>query len=119
LGGGLRFDELEHILVSVSLLFEDEESLEGIQKSTERANLYLFKDFKFSNNSFISISSFFQPSLKDFSDDYKYSLTLNYSVPVSESFTINFKLSESYDNDPPDLAEKSDQALITSFNYSF
>jgi len=119
LGGGLRFDELEHILVSVSLLFEDEESLEGIQKSTERANLYLFKDFKFSNNSFISISSFFQPSLKDFSDDYKYSFTLNYFVPVSESFMINFKLSESYDNDPPDLAEKSDQSLITSFNYSF
>jgi len=119
LGGGLRFDELENILVSVSLLFEDEESLEGVQKSTERANLYLFKDFKFSNNSFVSISSFFQPSLKDFSEDYKYSLSLNYSVPVSESFIINFKLSESYDNDPPDLAEKSDQSLITSFNYSF
>ena len=119
LGGGLRFNELENILVSVSLLFEDEESLEGIQKSTERVNLYLFKDFEFSNNSFVSISSFFQPSLKDFSEDYKYSLSLNYSVPVSENFLINFKLSESYDNDPPDLAEKSDQSFITSFNYSF
>ena len=119
IGGGVRFNELENILVSVSLLYEDEESLEGVQKSTERVNLYLFKDFEFSNNSFVSISSFFQPSLKDFSEDYKYSLSLNYSVPVSKNFLINFKFSESYDNDPPDLAEKSDQSFITSFNYSF
>ena len=119
LGGGIRFNNLEKILISFSLMHEDEESLEGVKKKTDRVNLYLYKDFKLVSDSFISISCFFQPSLKDLSDDYKYSLSFNYSIPVSENFLINFRLSESFDNDPPDLAEKSDQAFTTSFSYSF
>ena len=62
---------------------------------------------------------FFQPSIKDFNEDYKYSISLSYNIPVSENFLIKFKISESFDNDPPDLAEKSDQSFSTSFNYSF
>lgn len=118
-GAGLRFAKLDKVLLSMSLLHEDEKSLAGINKKTERANLYLFKDFRLKNDSFISISTFLQPSIKDFSEDYKYSLSLNYSIPVSESFLINFRLSESFDSDPPDLAEKSDQAFTSSFNYTF
>ncbi len=118
-GAGLRFSELEKLLLSISLLHEDEESLLGIKKKTQRASVYLFKDFNFKNKSFVSISTFLQPSIKDFREDYKYSLSLNYSIPVSEQFVINFKLSESFDNDPPDLAKKSDQSFITSFSFSF
>ena len=118
-GAGLRFSELEKLTLSISLLHEDEESLGGINKKTQRANVYLFKDFSFKNKSFVSISTFLQPSIKDFSEDYKYSLSLNYSIPVSEQFVINFKISESFDNDPPDLAKKSDQSFITSFSFSF
>ena len=118
-GAGLRFSELEKLILSISLLHEDEESLGGINKKTQRANVYLFKDFSFKNKSFVSISTFLQPSIKDFSEDYKYSLSLNYSIPVSEQFVINFKMSESFDSDPPDLAKKSDQSFITSFSFSF
>ena len=118
-GVGIRFSELEKIKLSISLLHEDEESLDGVKKKTERVNLYLFKDFSFENSSFISISTFSQPSLNNFSDDYKYSLSLTYSIPVSEKFNINFKLAESYDSNPPDQALNSDQTFITSFNYSF
>ena len=79
----------------------------GMEKSTERFNLFLNRDINFNNDSFLTGSIFFQPSLSDFSDDYKYSISISYNVPVSENFSIKFKVLESFDNDPPDLAEKS------------
>ena len=118
-GLGIRFTELKSIKLSLSLLYENEESLFGNEKSTERFNLFLNRDISFNNDSFLTGSIFFQPSLSDFSDDYKYSISISYNVPVSENFSIKFKVSESFDNDPPDLAEKSDQSLSTSFIYSF
>ena len=118
-GVGIRFTELKSIKLGLSLLHENEESLLGNEKSTERFNLFLNRDISFNNDSFLSGSIFFQPSLSDFSDDYKYSISISYNIPVSENFSIKFKVSESFDNDPPDLAEKSDQSLSTSFIYSF
>ena len=119
LGVGIRFTELKSIKLGLSLLHENEESLLGNEKSTERFNLFLNRDINFNNDSFLTGSIFFQPSLSDFSNDYKYSISISYNVPVSENFSIKFKVSESFDNDPPDLAEKSDQSLSTSFIYSF
>ena len=119
LGVGISFTELKSIKLGLSLLHENEESLLGNEKSTERFNLFLNRDINFNNDSFLTGSIFFQPSLSDFSDDYKYSISISYNVPVSENFSIKFKVSESFDNDPPDLAEKSDQSLSTSFIYSF
>jgi len=118
-GVGIRFTELKSIKLGLSLLHENEESLLGNEKSTERFNLFLNRDISFNNDSFLTGSIFFQPSLSDFSDDYKYSISISYNIPVSENFSIKFKVSESFDNDPPDLAEKSDQSLSTSFIYSF
>lgn len=118
-GLGIRFTELKSIKLSLSMLYENEESLFGNEKSTERFNLFLNRDISFNNDSFLTGSVFFQPSLSDFSDDYKYSISISYNIPVSENFSIKFKVSESFDNDPPDLAEKSDQSLSTSFIYSF
>jgi hypothetical protein len=105
--------------LGLSLFHENEESLLGNEKSTERFNLFLNRDINFNNDSFLTGSIFFQPSLSDFSNDYKYSISISYNVPVSENFSIKFKVSESFDNDPPDFAEKSDQSLSTSFIYSF
>ena len=119
LGVGIRFTELKSIKLGLSLLHENEESLLGNEKSTERFNLFLNRDINFNNDSFLKGSIFFQPSLSDFSNDYKYSISISYNVPVSENFSIKFKVSESFDNDPPDFAEKSDQSLSTSFIYSF
>ena len=119
MGIGIRFSELKNIKLGLSLLYENEESLLGDEKSTERINLYLNREIGFENDSFLLGSMFFQPSLKDFTDDYKYSFSLSYNIPVSENFLIKFKISESFDNDPPDEAEKSDQSFVTSFNYSF
>ena len=118
-GLGIRFSELKNIKLSLSLLHENEESLLGDEKSTDRASLYLNRNISFENDSFLSGSVFFQPSLKDFSNDYKYSISLSYNIPVSKNFSIKFKISESFDSDPPDLAKKSDQSFSTSFNYSF
>lgn len=118
-GVGIRFTELKSIKLGLSLFHENEESLLGNEKSTERFNLFLNRDINFNNDSFLKGSIFFQPSLSDFSNDYKYSISISYNVPVSENFSIKFKVSESFDNDPPDFAEKSDQSLSTSFIYSF
>ena len=77
------------------LLYENEESLFRNEKSTERFNLFLNRDISFNNDSFLTGSIFFQPSLSDFSDDYKYSISISYNFPVSEGFNdYNFKKKE-------------------------
>ena len=118
-GFGLRFSDLKQLKLGVSLLNENEESLSGIRKKTDRINLYLFKEIINNNDSSLSFTTFVQPSINEFSDDYKYTFSASYKILISEKFSIKFKLSESYDSDPPDSAEESDQAFITSFNYSF
>jgi hypothetical protein len=118
-GVGVRFSQIQYIKLSLSLLHENEESLLGENKNTDRINLYAHKNIDFENDSFISFSTFFQPSLDDFSNDYKLSASLSYNVPVSENFLIKVKFTDSFDNDPPDFAEESDQSFVTSFNYSF
>ena len=113
------FSDLEKLKLGVSLFNENEESLNGIRKKTDRINLYLFKEIIDNNDSSLSFTTFVQPSINEFSDDYKYTFSASYKILISEKFSIKFKLSESYDSDPPDSAEESDQAFITSFNYSF
>tara|TARA_B100000963_G_scaffold195874_1_gene170478 strand:+ start:347 stop:1090 length:744 start_codon:yes stop_codon:yes gene_type:complete len=118
-GFGLRFSDLKKLKLGVSLLNENEESLSGIRKKTDRINLYLFKEIINNNDSLLSFTTFVQPSINEISDDYKYTFSASYKILISEKFSIKFKLSESYDSDPPDSAEESDQAFITSFSYSF
>ena len=118
-GFGLRFSNLEKLKLGVSLFNENEESLNGIRKKTDRINLYLFKEIIDNNDSILSFTTFFQPSINGLGDDYKYTFSASYKILISDKFSIKFKLSESYDSDPPDSAEESDQAFITSFNYSF
>tara|TARA_B100000945_G_scaffold180498_1_gene144624 strand:- start:138 stop:827 length:690 start_codon:yes stop_codon:yes gene_type:complete len=118
-GFGLRFSDLEKLKLGLSILNENEESLNGIRKKTDRINLYLFKELINKDDASLSITTFIQPSIDEFSDDYKYSFSASYKILISEKFSIKFKLSETYDSDPPDLADESDQAFITSFNYSF
>ena len=118
-GLGVRFSELKNIILSLSFLHENEESLLGEENQLIELNIHK-KNLSFENDSFFWIYVF-QPSINDFSDDYKYSISLSYNIPVSENFLIKFKISESFDNDPPDLAEKSDQSFIKFyilFNYS-
>ena len=118
-GFGLRFSDLKKLKLGLSLLNENEKSLSDITKKTDRINIYLFKKVNFENNTSVSLTTFIQPSINEISDDYKYSFSASYRINISEQFSIKFKLSESYDSDPPDLADESDQAFVTSFNYSF
>ena len=118
-GFGVRFSDLKRLKLGLSLLNENEKSLSDITKKTNRINIYLFKKFNFENDTSLSITTFVQPSIDEISDDYKYSISASYRINISEQFSIKFKLSESYDSDPPDLADESDQAFVTSFNYSF
>ena len=118
-GLGLRFSNLKILKLGLSLLNENEKSLSGITKKTNRINIYLFKKLDLENDTSLSLTTFVQPSIDEMSDDYKYSISASYRIDISEKFSIKFKLSESYDSDPPDFADESDQAFITSFNYSF
>ena len=119
IGFGIRLSEIEYMTLSVSILHEREDSLLGEEKSTNRVNVFANKNIDIKNDSYVSLSAFFQPSINEFSDDYKYSLAASYNIPIAENFLIKFKLSESYDSDPPDLAKKSDHTFSTSFIYSF
>ncbi len=51
IGFGLRFSEIKHIILSVSILHESENSLLGDKKSTNRASLFLNRSISFENNS--------------------------------------------------------------------
>ena len=115
----MRFSDLKRLKLGLSLLNENEKSLSDITKKTDRINIYLFKKMNFENNTSVSLTTFIQPSINEISDDYKYSFSASYRINISEKFSIKFKLSESYDSDPPDFADESDQNFITSFNYSF
>ncbi len=118
-GFGLRFSDFKRLRLGLSLLNENEKSLSGIRKKTNRINIYLFKKVNFENDTSLSLTTFIQPSIDEINDDYKYSFSASYKIEISEKFSIKFKLSESYDSDPPDFADASDQTLLTSFNYSF
>jgi len=118
-GIGLRFDLNEMSKIGLSLLHENEQSLEGINKKTDRVNLYLYKKIKLKNSNFFSASLFYQPSLNEFSSDYKVSALMALNIPLSEKILFEIQVSSALDNDPPDISKKSNHSFTTNFRYVF
>ena len=119
LGFGLRFDAPNQYKFGLSILQEKEESLLKINKTTERLNLYLYREMLFQNNSYLSTSLFYQPSLSDFDSDYKASLLVSLNIPLSDRFVVELSVSNVLDSDPPDISDKSNQSFSTNFRYNF
>ncbi|MFQ3339984.1 MAG: putative salt-induced outer membrane protein YdiY [Gammaproteobacteria bacterium] len=119
LGFGLRFDAPNQYKIGLSLLQEKEESLLSINKSTERLNLYLYKEVLLQNTNYLSTSLFYQPSLNKFSSDYKASFLISLNMPISDKFIIELRFANVMDNDPPDISDKSNQSFSTNFRYKF
>ena len=119
IGFGARFDISKESKIGLSLLHENEESLQGINKETDRVNLYLYKRVGLANSNFLSASLFYQPSLQDFGSDYKVSALMSLNIPISEKILVEIQISTALDNDPPDISKKSNHSFSTNFRYTF
>ena len=119
LGFGMRFDLTKESKIGLSLLHEKEESLKGINKETDRVNLYLYREIELQNDNFLSTSLFYQPSIKELSSDYKISALIALNMPLSEKILIQIQISTAMDNDPPDISKKSNHSFSTNFRYVF
>ena len=119
LGFGLRFDAPNQYKFGLSILQEKEESLLKINKTTKRLNLYLYREMLFQNNSYLSTSLFYQPSLNDFDSDYKASFLVSLNIPLSDRFLVELSVSNVLDSDPPDVSDESNQSFSTNFRYNF
>ena len=119
IGFGARFDVSKESKIGLSLLHETEESLQGINKETDRVNLYLYKRVELANSNFLSASLFYQPSLQDFSSDYKVSALISLNIPIAEKILVEIQISTALDNDPPDISKKSNHSFTTNFRYIF
>ena len=119
IGFGARFDISKVSKIGFSLLHEREESLQGINKETNRLNLYLYKKMELENKNFLSASLFYQPSLNEFSSDYKVSALMALNIPFSEKILFEIQVSSALDNDPPDISKKSNHSFTTNFRYVF
>ena len=119
LGFGMRFDLTKESKIGLSLLHEKEESFKGINKETDRINLYLYREIELQNDNFLSTSLFYQPSIKELSSDYKISALISLNMPLSEKILIQIQISTAMDNDPPDISKKSNHSFSTNFRYVF
>ena len=73
----------------------------------------------FQNNSYLSTSLFYQPSLSDFDSDYKASFLVSLNIPLSDRFLVELSVSNVLDSDPPDISDESNQSFSTNFRYNF
>ena len=117
LGGGLRFELSESGRLGAGLLNEEETDLTGQAKTTERLGFYLHTDFDIAENISFDPTIYFQPSIKNFENDYKASMILALDFKVNENFKIRMQYSSFHDSDPPMLAEKTDDSISTMFSY--
>ena len=100
-------------------MHEDEQSLSGTTKQVERFNLYFSRVIALEGKNALSLSFFYQPSIKDIDSDYKASALMTLNLPISENFSLDVQLSSSIDNDPPDLSKESNHSFSTNFRYKF
>ncbi|MDA7690624.1 DUF481 domain-containing protein [Gammaproteobacteria bacterium] len=118
-GLGYRFSISKDQKIGLSIMHEDEHSLDGTTKQVERFNLYFSRVFALEGKNSLSASFFYQPSIKDIDSDYKASGLMTLNLPISENFSLDVQLSSSIDNDPPDLSKKSNHSFSTNFRYKF
>ena len=117
IGIGVRFKDIDKYKIGLSILREKEETLTGVKKDTDRLNIYVHRQAKFKNKMSLNASLFFQPSIDEASADFKASLLLSLNIPISKKFNIQIQFAESFDKDPPELADELDQSFSTNFIY--
>jgi hypothetical protein len=116
-GSGLRFSLGDRFKLGSSIFYEDETSLLGVNKKTNRVNLYLSSSRQLNEISSLNYTFFYQPSIDDPTVDRKSSLLLALNFDLSSRLRLSMQYSHSYDSDPPDRAIKADRSFITLFQY--
>ena len=119
IGAGARFKLPNDKRLGISILNEKETSLINNEEVTaDRFNFYYTDSISLNENINFNYSIFFQPSIKEFSNDYKLSSLLQIEFFINERVSINFNVSRTEDTDPPILASESDTAYATEFRLS-
>ncbi|MDA0345298.1 MAG: DUF481 domain-containing protein, partial [Proteobacteria bacterium] len=119
IGAGARFKLPNDKRLGISILNEKETSLINNEEvTTDRFNFYYTDSISLNENINFNYSIFFQPSIKEFSNDYKLSSLLQIEFFINERVSINFNVSRTEDTDPPILASESDTAYATEFRLS-
>jgi len=119
IGAGARFKLPNDKRLGISILNEKETSLINNEEvTTDRFNFYYTDSIGLNENINFNYSIFFQPSIKEFSNDYKLSSLLQIEFFINERVSINFNVSRTEDTDPPILASESDTAYATEFRLS-
>jgi len=119
IGAGARFKLPNDKRLGISILNEKETSLINNEEvTTDRSNFYYTDSISLNENINFNYSIFFQPSIKEFSNDYKLSSLLQIEFFINERVSINFNVSRTEDTDPPILASESDTAYATEFRLS-
>jgi hypothetical protein len=119
IGAGARIKLPNDKRLGISILNEKETSLINNEEvTTDRFNFYYTDSISLNENINFNYSIFFQPSIKEFSNDYKLSSLLQIEFFINERVSINFNVSRTEDTDPPILASESDTAYATEFRLS-
>lgn len=130
LGGGLRWD-LNHsgkadsrLYVGAGAFYENERlepragTTDAGTETTVRGNFYLSLQQPLSENATLASTTYFQPSLKQFSDRRLVEQGVLF-VEINTSTRIKVSLDVSYDSEPPQDVKKTDVTYTTGIDWSF
>ncbi len=83
-----------------------------------RANIYFSIKHRFTDNSRIVSTSYYQPAFND-NEDYRFLEQVSLVVNLSKRLNLKLSVDIAHDNRPPQLIEKTDTTYSTGIEYRF
>lgn len=123
LGGGLRLimvnrDSLRFYL-GTALMYENELTADEELNQLLRASSYLSFHFKLNKNIGINIISYYQPSTKQLSEDYRFTNESKISFKISKYLNYDIKLKFLKDSDPVDGVPENIISFSNGLRFKF
>ena len=89
----------------------------GIERGW-RANIYFSIKYRFTDNSRIVSTSYYQPAFND-NEDYRFLEQVSLVVNLNKHLNLKLSVDIVHDNRPPQLIEKTDTTYSTGIEYRF
>ncbi len=126
IGGGLRWDLMQRdrkesgarLYLGTGAFAENQSYRAESDRNTIRANLYLSAVMPVFADSSLSGTLYFQPAFDD-PGDHRATAALGFSVPMSESLSLELSLNVTHDSRPAVGVEKTDIEYLTGIRWSF
>ena len=104
--------------VGLAYMFEHEQTLDGSVTDHHRASLYVTGKFAVSPLLALMNTTYYQPRLDAFLDDYRVSSETSLSVQLTKKLALSLGWSIAYDSAPPSGAEGLDSATTAAIKLS-